>query len=85
MKLAKQLPDQCENFNSYVDRVKDEIKNMSDLMDEILMIDKLNSGKFQSKIESVDVVEIGKKIKEKFDVLSSDRGVDLEVHGSPKI
>ena len=53
-------------------------------MDEILMIDKLNSGKFQSKIESVDVVEIGKKIKEKFDVLSSERGIDLEVHGSPK-
>ena len=48
------------------------------------MIDKLNSGKFQSKIESVDVVEIGKKIKEKFDVLSSERGVDLEVNGSPK-
>ena len=84
MKLEKQLPDQCQNFNSYVDRVKDEIKNMSDLMDEILMIDKLNSGKFQSKIESVDVVEIGKKIKEKFDVLSSERGIDLEVHGSPK-
>ena len=84
MKLEKQLPDQCQNFNSYVDRVKDEIKNMSGLMDEILMIDKLNSGKFQSKIESVDVVEIGKKIKEKFDVLSNERGVDLEVHGSPK-
>ena len=84
MKLEKQLPDQCENFNSYVDRVKDEIKNMSGLMDEILMIDKLNSGKFQSKIESVDVVEIGKKIKEKFDVLSSERGIDLEVNGSPK-
>lgn len=83
MKLDKELPDKKGKYDIYFERVRNEISNMSELMDQVLMIDKINSGKLKSKIVEADLVAICKKLALKIKPISDDRLLDIRVSGRP--
>ena len=83
MQIAKKMPDEKSNFAIYFDRVKNEIDNMSMLMDQVLMIDKINSGKIESKLVPIDLVATCKQIALKVKSISSKRSLDIHISGNP--
>lgn len=83
MQIAKKMPEEKSNFSIYFDRVKNEIENMSELMDQVLMIDKINSGKIESNRMAIDLVATCKQVALKMKSASEARSIDIHVSGNP--
>ena len=83
MQIAKKMPEEKSNFSVYFDRVKNEIENMSELMDQVLMIDKINSGKIESNRMAIDLVATCKQVALKMKSASEARSLDIHVSGNP--
>lgn len=83
MQIAKKMPEEKSNFSVYFDRVKNEIENMSELMDQVLMIDKINSGKIESNRMAIDLVATCKQVALKMKSASEARSIDIHVSGNP--
>ena len=83
MQIAKKMPEEKSNFSVYFDRVKNEIENMSELMDQVLMIDKINSGKIESNRMAIDLVATCKQVALKIKSASEARSLDIHVSGNP--
>ena len=83
MQIAKKMPEEKSNFSIYFDRVKNEIENMSELMDQVLMIDKINSGKIESNRMAIDLVATCKQVALKMKSASEARSLDIHVSGNP--
>lgn len=83
MQIAKKMPEEKSNFSVYFDRVKNEIENMSELMDQVLMIDKINPGKIESNRMAIDLVATCKQVALKMKSASEARSLDIHVSGNP--
>ena len=85
MKIVKDLPNKKGKYNVYNERIRTEITNMTDLMDQVLMIDKINTGKLESKLVGTNLVQICKEIIKKVDQIAGQRCIELNVFGHPRI
>ena len=56
---------------------------MSELMDQVLMIDKINSGKIESNRMAIDLVATCKQVALKIKSASEARSLDIHVSGNP--
>jgi PAS domain S-box-containing protein len=84
-RLENKLPDYANTFKKYIQRVESEIKRVTDLMNDILMLGRLDAGKVTMKLESLDFVSYASKLIEKMTENRADgRQVHLEIEGVPR-
>ena len=70
------------NFEKSYDRIRLQIKNMTNLMDEVLVLGKINSGSIQPNFEQVHLVELCKNIISIFEEIQDDnRKMNFTVTG----
>ena len=61
-----------EKYKKVNKRITEAISKMTDLMDDVLMLGKLTSGKVPLNIENIDLVEFCKNLAEEFNAVQSD-------------
>lgn len=67
-------------------RVKDQIKGMTDLMDDILIIGKVNTEKLVIHTEPTNLVELCEKIGQNYDqIQTTNRALIIQTNGSPRL
>lgn len=71
-----------EKFAKITNRITGTISKMTDLMNDVLTLGKLNSGKFNYHPEQIDLVEFCNKLTEEFNSVQIDgRRIDLFTEG----
>ena len=53
-----------DKFNNYINRIQSEIRNISSLMDEVLLLEKVSTGKFRQEKNEFDLVDLISKAVE---------------------
>ena len=67
-------------------RIKVEVKRMTNLMDEILILGKISAGKMVAKKAPTNILNICEDLCEKYDSIQTDnRSVDFKVFGKEKM
>ncbi len=70
-------------FERVYDRVKDQIEGMTDLMNEVLILGKINAGNIKVRFEETDIVELCNNITKSFADLNTDKKLVTEIKGKP--
>ncbi len=84
-RLESKMPEQAEAFQKYIQRVESEIKRVTDLMNDILMLGRIDAGKVTMKLVEMDFVDYVEKIIEKMTENRADgRKVELTIEGVPR-
>lgn len=84
-RLENKLPEQAADFAKYINRVESEIKRVTDLMNDILMLGRIDAGKVSMKLKEVDLVQYVKDSIAKLTESRSDgRSVKMGVFGVPR-
>jgi len=84
-RLESTLPEHAGAFSKYINRVESEIKRVTDLVNDILMLGKIDAGKVIMKMEEVDFVDYTKAIANKLsDSRGDGRKMELSVVGVPR-
>ncbi|MFT6970889.1 MAG: PAS domain S-box-containing protein [Roseivirga sp.] len=84
-KLENQLPQHFEEYNKYLKRIDSEVNRVTLLMNDILTLGKLESGRVEIIKEHSDLVEIvSSSIKQQTQLRADGRTVDLMVSGVPQ-
>ncbi len=77
-------PDIQELFKKHVKRIKNEIGRMTDLMNDVLNMGRLEAGRVEFRPTETDVVKLIEELKENyFSNLPSERELEIEVSGIP--
>ena len=75
-----------ELFNKAEKRIESEVKRMTDLMDDVLILGKFSSNQVSVDYQENDVVTCIKRAAQMCEDIQSDgRFVELHVHGNPKL
>lgn len=78
-------PDHAQKFLNIHDRIEHEIDRLIHLMDDILIMGKLNAGKVTAELELIDLEEVIKTIWEReFLQVDKDRQIILRTDGIPQ-
>lgn len=84
-RLENKLPDHAAEFSKYILRVESEIKRVTDLMNDILMLGKIDAGKVSMKLHEVDFVDYTKNIIDKLSENRADkRRMEMTIAGVPR-
>jgi PAS domain S-box-containing protein len=84
-KLENQLPQHFEEYNKYLKRIDSEVNRVTSLMNDILTLGKLESGRVELIKERSDLVDIvSSSIKQQTQLRTDGRTVDLMVSGVPQ-
>lgn len=84
-KLENKHPEDFSDYKKYLDRVESEIRRVTSLMNDILMMGRIDSGKIEVRKEAADLKDfceriIGQHVSSRLD----DRGIDFVVTGVPR-
>lgn len=82
MQRDKMSKDFIPVFDKYQERIKREIKKMTELMNEVLILGKINSDGILARREELDIVAIFKNIVDNFNTVNGREAVKLEVSGN---
>ena len=82
MGIMKLEPSLMARFSKATGRIKDEVVRMTELMNNILTFGKYEAGLMTVRMESIDLVELIRRINEQYFSQESDgRRISIEVHG----
>lgn len=74
-----------EKFDSVYRRITGQIQRMTELMSDVLIIGKINSGRITTKLESTDLIALCNKICVNYNEIQEDqRIISLHVSGKPR-
>lgn len=74
------------NYSVYTERIKNEVKRMNGIMNEVLVLGKISSGVIVPVMEETDVSEICKQIVEQHNQIQADgREASIEIIGQKKL
>lgn len=71
-------------FDRIFDKVKGQIRKMTDLMDEVLILSKIDNGNTEVRAKAVDTIDVCRKIVDNFNEMSNRERVILNVTGEKK-
>ncbi|KYG72260.1 hypothetical protein MB14_09475 [Roseivirga ehrenbergii] len=81
-KLENQFPEHFEGYNKYLDRIESEIGRVTFLMNDILMLGKIEAGRVELNKKPTDLHELVKKaITELTENRKDGRSIDFSVIG----
>jgi signal transduction histidine kinase len=76
--------DTSKRFKKVTNRITREIAKMTELMDDVLILGKLTSGKVEYNPQKIDLVEFCKKLTKEFDEVQNDgRSMNIVINGEP--
>lgn len=85
MGIMKLEPSLMARFSKALGRIKDEVVRMTELMNNILTFGKYEAGLMTVRMESIDLVELIRRINEQYFSQESDgRRISIEVHGKAR-
>lgn len=83
--MAMQKEGMSEEFKSrfenIYDRIRVQINRMTNLMDDILILGKINSGNVNPTMEEVDLVDICGQQIAYYSILEPEKRLELQIHG----
>lgn len=83
--LESLVPDNFPMFKKYLDRIDGDLNRLTSLMNDILMLGRIEAGKVQLKKHSTDFVAFTEKLVHKYnDTDIENRKMNFEVNGIPR-
>ena len=79
--IENSFPDHLASFTKYLERIESEIGRVTSLMNDILMLGRIESGKMEIKKKPIDLVEFCEKMAAAMDQESS---INFKVQGVPR-
>lgn len=83
-KLENMLPNQIDSFATYFQRIESELGRVTGLMNDILMLGRIESGKIEIKKREGDLTVFCEKIIDKHSQSDQSRAISLKVSGVPQ-
>lgn len=75
-----------DKFDEIVSRIVNEIERMTIMMDDVLILEKKESGKLELNLKEIDLVDILEKIVSRFNQIHEQENyVDLTITGKPRV
>jgi len=71
-------------FDRVYGRIKEQIARMTDLMNDVLILGKINEGNIQLRLNSQPIVPVCQDILDSFTNISQRNRIELEVEGTPR-
>ncbi|MDE3236020.1 MAG: PAS domain-containing sensor histidine kinase [Bacteroidota bacterium] len=85
-KLHKKELMNPENFDTYINKITNEVSKMTNLMDELLLLSKIEKGKIEYNPELIDLpLFVRQLIKENFDPWQDKRSMLLFIKGQQQM
>lgn len=83
--IMKLLPDPQDKSYRFIGRINKEVTRLTNLMNDILLLGRIDSGKLEFRPVSVDLTEfISELISQQKFVSNDERTISLRFHGHPK-
>lgn len=83
--LENNLPQEFPTFKKYIDRIEGDVNRLTALMNDILMLGRIESGKIQIKKLSIDFVKFMEILTQKHSEADSEnRSIELKIQGVPQ-
>ncbi len=83
--LEDDLPDHFAKYKKYIDRIDSDLNRVTSLMNDILMLGRIESGKIQINKKPVDFIQfIQRQINKSSETDLEHRVIDLHVNGVPQ-
>ena len=74
-----------EKLYKVTNRIQSEVERMTELMNDVLILGKINAGSVKPTFNSTDLLAIVKETAKKYDDIQNDgRKVKIEVNGEPR-
>ena len=83
-KLENQLPEAFPSYQKHLNRIESEIMRVTSLMNDILMLGRIESGKMEVRKKPGDLKAFCERIVEQHSSAQVDRNVKLSVTGVPQ-
>jgi len=83
--LESLVPDEFPIFKKYLDRIEGDLNRVTSLMNDILMLGRIDAGKVQMKKSAIDFVDFIERLVKKYsEADSAGRQIQLSVQGIPR-
>lgn len=83
--LENNLPNEFPGFKKYIDRIEGDVNRLTALMNDILMLGRIESGKIEIKKLSIDFVKFIQVLSQKHSEADAEnRAIRLTVQGVPQ-
>lgn len=84
-KLENKYPEDFSDYKKYIDRIESEIRRVTSLMNDILMMGRIDSGKIEVRKQATDLKAFCERvIKQHVNSRLDERSVDFVVTGVPR-
>jgi len=83
-KLENQLPEAFPEYQRHISRIESEIMRVTSLMNDILMLGRIESGKMELRKKPLDLKAFCERIAEQHATAHHGRNVKMKVSGVPK-
>lgn len=83
-KLENQLPEAFPSYQKHLNRIESEIMRVTSLMNDILMLGRIESGKMDLRKRPIDLKAFCERIVDQHSTSQADRNVKLSVSGVPQ-
>jgi PAS domain S-box-containing protein len=76
--------DQIDKTQKHINRIKSSVKNLTEILNDFLSLDKLKKGKIQADFESIDLQELLRELVDSLDHVKKDgQEIILKYTGNP--
>ena len=83
--LESIIPNEYALFKKYIDRIDGDVNRLTGLMNDILMLGKIESGKIQMNKSKINFVQFIEKLVTKYSEADSEhRQIEMKVQGVPQ-
>lgn len=79
------VPTFQNKFDKAYTRIKDQIEWMTDLMNDVLVLGKINEGNFTIRMHSCDLIELCKSVIQNFDDANGKNRIKFTVQGKKRL
>lgn len=71
-------------FDKVHSRIKDQIERMTDLMNDVLILGKINTGNITVRIEEHDLIEVCQNVINGYSEINKEFNIEMLIKGQPK-
>lgn len=71
-------------FDKVYQRIKDQIERMTDLMNDVLILGKINAGNISMRLNEYDLIEVCQSVLNSYSEINVNYNMELKVEGKPR-
>lgn len=87
LSMQKQLMGEefVPKFDGAYERIKEQIERMTELMNDVLILGKINAGNISIRLKEIDLVELCEQITNGYNQINTNKRIATEILGKPYI